>query len=215
MCNEAMSATRQYGSPNAIIWRYRATAIRLAREAAEAQDAAVVRGNTATVILLAVATFEAFLNVWFRVATEEAQYREHRDSILGDLKRRRSVRYKAREWPARLFGRPLDFSRGAARDFSNLLERRNELMHFTSSHTTVEIPGVTMSGMVDLTLYESLTPKDAFDAIDTIDELVVEFFATQGYSPEQCVRGRHLWFGRVALPEEIAAAQTKAEALSE
>jgi hypothetical protein len=160
-----------------------------------------------SVILLTVATFEAFLNIWFRVSTESPDFSQHRASILDDLERRRSLQYKTREWPKRVLGRQIDLGKGAGQRFLALLDRRNQLMHFTSSHSTVDIPKGSVQGLAELTVYESLTSDDANDAIATIDDLVVEFFAVAGKPPEKCLRERHYWLGRVALPHEIAAAK--------
>jgi hypothetical protein len=158
-------------------------------------------------ILLTVATFEAFLNIWFRVITERPDFSLHRASILADLDRRSSLRYKTREWPKRVLGRQLDLGQGVGQQFLALLDRRNQLMHFTSSYSTVDIPEGTVEGLADMTVYESLTADDANDAIATIDDLVAEFFAVVGKSPENCLRERHYWLGRVAFPHEIAAAK--------
>jgi len=202
-----MTENRHYGTPNAILWRYYATARRLSCEAASSEDLDVVRGNTATVIIVVVATFEAFLNIWFRTFTGPGSYEEHADSIIRDLKTRKSLGYKVREWPKRVFGRGLDVESGVGREFLRLVERRNALMHFTTNCDAIEIPGVRIESLVDLTTFETLAPSDADGALRTLEGMVVEFFAVKGDRPGQCLRGLHYWLGRVAFPEEIAAAE--------
>jgi hypothetical protein len=147
-------------------------------------------------IMLAIAAVETFLNVFFRVVVTESGFTGHAKRVLDDLDKRRSLDHKLRNWPRDILGEGLDFTATVPAGFMKLKEKRNRLMHFTSSHQTLELPNVEIRGLAEMSDFETLTPADANSAVDMAEGMVRELCRLRGARPEQLDQLLALWTGR-------------------
>lgn len=152
---------------------------------------------------LAVASVEAFINIYFRVLVDDAEYRIHRDRVTADLQRSsnanpRSLDYKLRNWFPQVLGKALNWQAGVAADFDRLREWRNSLMHFSSGHETLDVAGHRFHGLANTECYDDLRPQDAQDALHTARGMVRETLRLRGVAPANIPGHVHLWTGEVA-----------------
>lgn len=198
---------QEFGSPNSILWRYFACLRRLAHEANATLDADRQRETAALAVFMAVSAVEAFLNIWFRTFAEVGPVVAQRDTIIADLRHRRGLAYKFKTWPELCFGKGFGLDRSPAKTFLALVEQRNALMHFTTSYDSIDIPGITVQGLVDITAYQSLGPPDAANAVRVAEEIVAEFFRLQGMGAVEVLKQIHYWAGRVPSRTEVDEAR--------
>lgn len=198
---------RQFGAPNSILWRYFACLRRLVHEANTTPDPDLQRETAALAVFMAVSAIEAFLNIWFRTFSEAGLVVAHRATIMADLRNRRPLTYKFKTWPKMCFDKSFDLDRPPAKAFLALVEQRNALMHFTTSYDSIEVPGITVQGLVDITTYQRLGPPDADNAVRVAEEIVGEFFRLQKAGAVEVLKQIHYWTCRV--PSQIDLAQAK------
>ena len=75
-------------------------------------------------------------------------------------------------------------------------QRRNALMHFASSHDTLQLQGgVTIHGLADTTVYESLGVTDADKALELAVGMVREILRLRGVSQDQIPNDLFFWTG--------------------
>jgi hypothetical protein len=158
-----------------------------------------MKDDVALCLMQAVAVVETFLNMFFRVAVEEPGFTQHKSRLLKDLKDRRSLEYKLKAWPATILGKAVNFEEPAAKAFLTLKERRNGLMHFTSSHETVFVPGITIHGLADTTILDRLTRIDALDAVEAVEGMIYVLLRARGISEQNLPHVLHSWTGKVPL----------------
>ena len=185
---------KAFGSIGMIVSHYFQCVRRLVADAKHV-DADLQRENAALSIILAVSAIEAFLNIWFRTFSKEPQYAAHRARILCDLRRQRGVREKLKEWPALFFPQGYDFSCGTPQRMLALIDRRNELLHFSTNEDALELPGIVIKDLVDVSAYSSLTLGDGREALTVCEDIIRGFFELQQLPPEQVAAGVHLWTG--------------------
>jgi hypothetical protein len=148
-----------------------------------------------------VTVVETFLNALFRVVVSESQFEKHAQLVLADLKKRRSLDYKLRTWPNKVLGKSLNFEAPGPKAFLALKERRNDLVHFTSSHETVIVPGVQIRGLADTSAFDDLALIHATRALEAAEEMVRELFRLRGIREVQLPLALHAWTGKPALSE--------------
>jgi hypothetical protein len=198
---------REFGSPNSILWRYFACLRRLAHEASTTPDADLQRETAALAVFMAVSAIEVFLNIWFRTFSEAGPVVAHRGTIMADLRSRRGLAYKFKTWPEMCFDKGFDLDRPPAKTFLALVEQRNALMHFTTNYDSIEVPEVTVQGLVDITAYQSLGSPDAANAVRVAEEIVGEFFCLQKAGAVEVLKQIHYWTCRVPSQIELAEAR--------
>ena len=198
---------RQFGSPNSILWRYFVCLRRLAHEASTTPDPDLQRETVALAVFMAVSAIEAFLNIWFRTFSEVGPLADHRETILADLRKRCGLRYKFKTWPKLCFDKGFDLNRPPAKTFLDLIDQRNALMHFTTNYDSIEVPGITVQGLVDITAYQSLGAPDAANALHVAEEIVGEFFRLQKVGAVDVLKQVHYWTCRVPSQIELEAAR--------
>lgn len=186
-------------SPNRIIWQYFDALRRLAGRIGSMENEDERKQDIAVSILLAITVFETFLNIFFRVIVSEASFKHHQQRLLDDLNSRRSLDYKLRNWPRRVLGKGLNFTAPVAKAFLELKDRRNSLMHFTSTHQTINLPGIEMHGLADTSVFDDLTVNDAERAVEVVEGMVKEVFRLRGIPEEKLGQALHLWTGRVVI----------------
>ena len=189
-----------FSSPNRIIWHYFSALRRLVNGIEHTGDETAIRENVALCLMLAVTIVDAFLNVFFRVVISEPGFTANEKSILKDIKDRRSIDYKLKNWPERVFRKAIDFKAPTPKAFLALKERRNQLMHFTSSHTNVNLPdGVELRGLADTSSFDTLTPTDASSALALAEEMLCELFLLRGIPERELPHALHSWTGKVPI----------------
>lgn len=186
-------------SPNRIVWQYFEALRRRVYVLGQTSDDTVLKQDAAICIMLAVTVVEAFLNVFFRVVVSEQGFMHHEQRLLKDFKSRRSLDYKLKNWPPDILGSSLELTLPTPKAFMALKERRNALMHFTSSHETINVPGATIQGLADTTAFDSLTARDAADALAVAEGMVSEVFRLKGITEEQLPYALQLWTGKVPI----------------
>jgi len=185
-------------SHNHIVWSYFDIARTIAHEADASSSDSVKRSKSAVVILMAVAAVEAYINIFGRMWVEQVTDFEHATQILGDIKNRKFITHKIKTWPQLFFGKGLDLSQGIGQDFLGLVEKRNRLMHFTSDYHTYQFENVTIKGLVDSTVFDSLTPKDADEAIYIAEGFIESWIRLQGLEENHVKAATATWTGNIS-----------------
>lgn len=183
-------------SPNSIVWRYFQALRRRARAVQTVDDENEMREEVASCLMQTVAVVETFLNMFFRVVVEEPGFTQHKPRLLKDLKDRRSLEHKLKVWPAAILGKAVDFEEPAVKAFLVLKEQRNGLMHFTSSHESVFVPGVAIHGLADTTILDRLTRADAVGAVEAAEGIIYVLLRARGISEQNLLHALHSWIGK-------------------
>jgi len=194
-----MPKNRSLSSPNRMVWELFEALRRLCIRVTEAhatQDVAALRQDSALCIILAVQCVEVFFNIYFRVLISESAFAHANERISADLQKKQfGLDRKIKEWPKLVFGKKLSLDKGAGQRFVELKNLRHTLMHFTSSHETIAIPGVAIHGMADTSAYESLSAESAIEALHTAEAFLCEVFTLRGISTENLPHALHSWTG--------------------
>lgn len=200
-----MNTGETLATPHSMVWELFGGLRRLCIRVSNCQEEndSEIRQDAAIAVILAVQCVEVFLNVYFRVMVSEVEFSRHAKQIISDLENPRfGLDNKIKEWPKQVFGKKLNLGAGAGQRFTELKNLRNQLMHFTSSHQTVEVTGVTIHGLADLSAYQSLSAKTALDALFTSEDFLCEVFSLRGISSSNLSHELHSWTGKV--PNEPA-----------
>jgi hypothetical protein len=186
-------------SPNMMVWQYFQALRRLcyAIEQHTEHDKESIQQDAALGVILAITGVEIFMNVYFRVLVDEAPYRHASACIIDDLEKQVSLEKKIMKWPEVTFGRRPNLGSGVGQLFTNLKTLRNKLVHFSSSHESIELPGVKIHGMADTSIYSSLTTHTALHALEVAEKFICEIFRLRGNSEQECTHSLHAWTGRV------------------
>jgi|Cruoilmetagenom7_1024161.scaffolds.fasta_scaffold71042_1 hypothetical protein len=191
-----MSDTRTLASPHSLIWHYYECLQRQIRRVPTDEPDRVQKQELALALFLAVSVVETFINAFFRVVVEEDGFRTHRDRVLKDIERRRSLDAKIKKWPENVLGVRLDESTANVKRFLDLKNHRNALMHFVSSHESIELPGpLYVHGMADMSAFQALSLEQAVEYPEIIRRFVFEIFLARGITEERLPHAFHQWFG--------------------
>jgi hypothetical protein len=189
-----------------MVWIYFDSLRRVVNGAATVQDPTQQKDEIVLSLFLAVAAVEIFVNIYFRVLVSQDGFQKHEQMVFDDLNVNspggpRGLDYKLRHWPAKILGgRSLAWQAGSAKEFYEIRDIRNALMHFTSSHETATFPNMIVEGMANTTIYDALTPQDASKALNAAEGIVAEILLRSGWTTEQIPQGLHSWTGKVPLP---------------
>ena len=107
-------------SPNYIIREYFSGLQRLVRRLDNLQNEKEIRQEVALCIMLSVTVVEAFLNVYFRVVVSKQEFRQHEKMILKDIDNRKTIDYKLKNWPKKIFGKGIDLTSPIPKAFWDL-----------------------------------------------------------------------------------------------
>jgi hypothetical protein len=186
-------------TPNMMVCQYFQSLRRLcyAIEQHEDHDKEIIQQDAALGVILAVTGVEIFLNVYFRVLIDEEPYKHAAPCILGDLEKQVSLEKKIKKWPSTVFGKQLNLGAGVGQLFTNIKTLRNRLVHFSSSHEKIELPGFKMQGMADISVYASLNAHSANSALEVAEQFICEIFRLRGISEQECPHALHAWIGKV------------------
>jgi hypothetical protein len=183
-----------------MVWEYFETLRRAVARSRAEQDPNKQRQEISIAVFLAVTTVETFLNMFFRVLADEGGYRQHRQRLLEDIQNRRSLEYKWMHWPKLFFGRAVDEAGGQGRQFQELKDLRNRLMHFTSTHETKVLPGNTIiMGLAETSAFDDLKATDAERALSAAEGAITVVLEAKGV-PESEISGVvHHWTGKIPV----------------
>lgn len=185
------------GSPNRMVWQHFDALRRLADRSRAEPEEDHQKQDAMIAIGWAVAAFETFLNVFFRVVVTESPYHSHAGRILRDLERRASLEHKLTRWPLRVFGHGLDFAAPTGKAFLELKRRRDILLDFVSTHQTVQVDVSTrIDGLADIAAFETLNPDDASAAVDVAEGMVAEVLRLRGVEGGRLQDNLRLWTGK-------------------
>lgn len=159
-------------SPNKMVWSYFSALRRMCYRVEEHSTQRYKKEDSALCIIMAVTVAEVFLNVYFRILISESAYKHAENKIQNDLQKRVTLDKKLKEWPKEVFGKNMDFGSGAGQRFMELKNKRNELVHFSSTWETVEVPGITISGLADTSVFEMLGEHSAIQALETAERFL-------------------------------------------
>ncbi len=182
-----------------MVWQYFQALRRLcyAIDQHQDHDKETIQQDAALGVILAVTGVEIFMNVYFRVLVDEAPYKYAAPCIIYDLENQVSLEKKIKKWPEAVFGQKLNFNAGIGQQFTNIKTLRNKLAHFSSSHETIELPGVKIQGMADTSVYASLTAHSAVNALEVAERFICEILRLRGISEQECPHALHAWTGKV------------------
>ena len=198
-----MSNAGTFGSPNKMIWEYFDSLREMVRNVQDADERNIQR-RVLPCVFMGIAIIETFLNTYFRILAEKASCSSCCEQTLKEIDDNMTLDRKIKTWPKRFFDKEIDLSQGIGQRFMNLKNLRNKLMHFKSSYETVDLPGVQMQGMVDISSYEVLDRNVAFESLAIAGEMIEEIFNLEGINPDQIKHCLHLWAGRIPVVEGIA-----------
>lgn len=186
-------------TPNRLIWEYFECLRRLVYRVENSQDKSERNQEIALCLFMSVTIVEAFLNIFFRVIVSRPAFVKYENLVLLYLNNRRSLDYKLKHWPKNILGRELNLQSGIGKDFMDLKEKRNQLMHFTSSHQSFNIPGISIHGLADTSVFDNLKINDARFALDVAEGMLIELFRLRGVSEKSIPHELHYWTGKVPL----------------
>ena len=188
-------------SPNRIVWEYFEALRRLVVESRDAENESTRRQSAALAVVMSVTVVEVFFNLWFRVRAEERSSPEEIALLVSELGHPRpwSLDKKLRNWPKRYLGKELDLNQGPGAEFMKIKTLRNSIVHFSSSHTTVEHKNVVVRGLADTTDYDELSFEKARSALFAAEEVIAEVFLLAGVAPGNIRHMLHYWAGRIPM----------------
>ena len=188
-------------SPNRIVWTFFRSLRGIVAEVPKRCDETEQRDWIVLAVVLSVTAVEAFLNMYFRILVQDHRYQDHRSMILADLNpldgaKPKGLEYKLNHWPPKVLGKSFAFQSGIACDFNRLRERRNALMHFTTTYESVHLPGIRINGLADTACYDTLTIKDAKNALRLAEGMLEETFRLSGVAEDHIPHRLHSWTGK-------------------
>jgi hypothetical protein len=191
-----MVESRQLASPHSIIWEYYECLKRQINRIPENENDRIQKQELVLALFLSVTVVEVFINAFFRVVVDEEGFTIHRERLLKDIKKRISLESKLKEWPKKVFGKSLDFNAPNIKKFVLLKNQRNVLMHFVSSHESIELLGpVYIHGLADMSALKSLTLPLVIEYPNIIRNFSYEIFLARGISKANLPHAFHRWFG--------------------
>ncbi|MBX3332437.1 MAG: hypothetical protein KF722_18720 [Nitrospira sp.] len=189
---------------NSIVRSYFDIARKIAVEAADSLSEDDKRSRVSVVVVMAVAAVEAYINIFGRMWIAQAPDFIFAEKITDDLKSKRFITYKIKTWPKLLFSQDFDLLQGACKDFLELIEKRNRLMHFTSDYHTAQSGNVAIKGLIDIAAFDSLTPKDAEEAIHIAERFIEAWIRLQGIEGNHVMSATAHWTGNRTVSDELA-----------
>jgi hypothetical protein len=188
-------------SPNRVVWEYFEALRRLVVESRDAESEVTRRQSAALAVVMSVTVVEVFFNLWFRVRAEERHSKEEVAQLVSDLGYPHpwSLDKKLKNWPNRYLRRELDLTQGPGAEFMKIKTLRNSIVHFSSTHTTIEYENITVNGLADTTDYDALSFEKARSALFAAEDLIGEVFLLAGVAPENIRHMLHGWTGRVPV----------------
>lgn len=196
-----LSRMTKLSSPNRIVWEYFEALRRLVAESRDSQSESTRRQSAALAVVMSVTVVEVFFNLWFRVRAEERHTADEVAQLVLELSHPRpwSLDRKLKHWPKRYLGKELDLTQGPGGAFMKVKALRNSIVHFSSTHTTIEFDNNVIRGLADTTDYDELTFESARSAQLAAEDLIEEVFVLAGVEPQNVRHMLHGWAGRIPV----------------
>jgi hypothetical protein len=186
-------------SPNRIIWEYFGSLRGLIQEVEALKDKESIHRKVILCVFMGVAIVETFLNLYFRQLSEEPKHKIYQEQILKELDENVPLDLKVKVWPKRFFSKGIDFSCGTGQRFITLKRLRNNLMHFKNSYETIDLPGLQIQGVADISSYEMLDRNVALESLRVAEEMIAEILRLRGMPLDEIKHAMHSWTGKVPL----------------
>ena len=199
-----MADEKHLASPHSIIWEYYECLNRQIHRVPDDENDRTQKQELVLALFLSVSVVETFLNAFFRGVVEEDGFKEHRGRLLNDIEKRISLEAKLKEWPKKILGKELDLNNTNIKQFIEMKNHRNALMHFVSSHESIELPGpVFIHGLADMSVLQTLTLSVARKYPSIIRNFSNEVFLARGIKEENLTHAFHRWFGEPPSNTEL------------
>lgn len=188
-----------------MIWEYFDCLRGMVRSVQDAQDPKNIQQKVLPCVFMGISIVETFLNIYFRILAEEASCSSCREQTVKELDENMSLNRKIKTWPKRFFDKEIDFGQGIGQRFMELKNLRNKLMHFKSSHEAlpVEIPGLQIQGLANISSYETLDNNVAQESLRIAEEMIEEIFRLKGMNADDIKGALHGWIGKVPFTEAM------------
>jgi hypothetical protein len=187
---------KHLATPNRIVQNYFEALRRLTKRTKGMEDNDERKQDIALCLVLSVTAVEAFVNVYFRVVVSESGFQMHLPQLEKDLANYLPLSKKLKQWPEMMFGKGVEMGNATGKAFKALVAHRNDLIHFKSSHETISVPGVSIHGMADISVFDSLVPSDAENALDVAEGVLAHIFVLRGIAEDQVPNMLHGWTGK-------------------
>lgn len=189
-------------SPNAMVWSTFRSLDRIAQEVENSEDKNYIKDKVAISLVLSVTVVETFLNMFFRILIENPKYQEHKEMVLNDLdlegnEKRKGLKYKLNNWPNKVLNKNINFDKGVAKEFDEIRQKRNALMHFTSKYEPISIPGVEIKGLANTEVFDNLKKEDALKNALIARDFIGQVLTLGGTSEKELPHAMHHWLGIV------------------
>jgi len=195
-------------SPNRMVCSYFEALRRLSYRTEHEENIIHKHQDTSLCVILSVTGVEAFLNLYFRVLISETPYKHAEEQILSDLQNKVNLDIKIKNWPHLVFNEKIDFGSGVGQKFTTVKNMRNKLIHFSSSHETIEVPGVIINGMADTSAYDSLKTMKPIEILEIAENFICEIFRLRGIEKDNICHMLHSWTGKVPEINELTKSST-------
>ncbi len=180
-----------------MIWEYFGCLREMVQEVQVERDDTNLQRKVLPCVFMSVAIVETFFNMYFRVLAGEAHCSSCSDQTIKDLDENMSLDRKIKTWPKRFFDKEIDLSEGVGQRFMKLKNLRNKLMHFKSTHQTINLPGIQIQGMPDISAYEKLDKTVAVETLTVAEDIIEEIFRMKGMTTDEIKHALHAWIGKM------------------
>lgn len=162
-----------FGSPNHVLWQFSGILDRLASAKDVHCERAVVEQNGTVAVLVAATSIEAFTNIYFRVVADEPQFLHSRAEIIQGLEERTlSTAVKLLKWCELAFHQRIDERDSRWVQFKSLQSLRNNIVHFKSSHDSLQVDDIRIDGLVGLSAFAQMSEATPIWAVNCVRGVV-------------------------------------------
>lgn len=189
-------------SPNRILWVYYRILERSVLNFNNLKTENEKKDQLVLIVMLGINLVEAFVNMYFRILAEDLKYNiDIRNMIINDLEgdngnKPKGLKTKLDHWPNKVFNKSLKWQKGIAKEFNDLREIRNKLMHFTSFHETIKCPGIEIRGCAKTDCYDELINKyKPIDIFNISIKFIEEILLLSGIENDKLSSELRSWLG--------------------
>ena len=157
-------------------------------------------------VIQAVTAVEVLMNLWLRTVVEDGNDEQKKSALLQELDRKISLDQRLSTWPEKYLGHKMDLRDGPGGAFVALKNRRNSIIHFSTTHESVRAPQMIMHGLADTTAYDELDSTSADAAVITAEAFVRELFRIRGFDSATSEQALFAWIGKQPIAPNIDTA---------
>ena len=190
-----MNTNKTLASNQSILRSYYSILQNLVLEHKKAKTRNDKRDKCLLIIFLSVTIVEAFINIYFLLLASENKYNKNFKQISNELKKHISLENKINNWPKIFFEKGLNFKDGTGKEFKDLKDLRNKLVHFQSEHNEERLGYYLFKKLLNISEFEQLSEFDAVKCPVIVLDFVSEIFRLAGIKENKIGASIHLWFG--------------------